>query len=143
MSPKTMLRFVVSLPAIAAALLGQAGCNRASEPKMAAPAAPAWKLDESKFVAPIRFGAADLDPAKGACTDFAGYANAKWLAANPIPATVVVGRFDVLELRSLGIQGSLRSGGRRAAPPASRIPLPTSGPRAWTRRASTLRVSRP
>jgi len=108
MTSRRIVRFVV-LPAIAAALLGQAGCNRASEPKTApATAAPAWKLDESKLTAPIRFGVADLDPAKGACTDFAGYANAKWLAANPIPGDKSSwGAFDVLELRSLGIQRQL------------------------------------
>jgi putative endopeptidase len=98
------------LPIIAAVLLGQAGCKRASEPENAAApsAAPAWRLDEKKLSAPIRFGVADLDPAKGACTDFAGYANAKWLAANPIPGDKSSwGAFDVLELRSLGIQRQL------------------------------------
>ena len=79
-----------------------------SEPEKRRPAAPAWKLDENKLAAPIRFGVADLDPAKGACTDFAGYANSKWLAANPIPGDKSSwGAFDVLELRSLGIQRQL------------------------------------
>ena len=115
MSSKTALRLVV-LPVIAAVLLGQAGCKRADEPEKAA-AAPAWKLDESKLAAPIRFGIADLDPAKGACTDFAGYANSKWLAANPIPGDKSSwGAFDVLELRSLGIQRQLaeRAAGQAA-----------------------------
>jgi len=109
MTSRTTLRNIV-LPVIAAVLLGQAGCKRASEPETAAApsAAPAWRLDEKKLAAPIRFGVADLDPAKGACKDFAGYANAKWLAANPIPGDKSSwGAFDVLELRSLGIQRQL------------------------------------
>ncbi len=108
MTSNAKLRTIV-LSAIATVLLGPAGCNRASEPKTAAAtAAPAWKLDESKLAAPIRFGIADLDPAKGACTDFAGYANSRWLAANPIPGDKSSwGAFDVLELRSLGIQRQL------------------------------------
>ncbi|HEU4923986.1 MAG TPA: peptidase, partial [Burkholderiales bacterium] len=56
----------------------------------------------------MAFGAADLDPAKGACRDFAGYANDKWLGSNPIPGDKTSwGPFDVLELRSLGIQRQL------------------------------------
>jgi len=113
--------FFVVVPIAAAALLGQTGCKRASEaPVAAAPqAAPAWSLDESKLVAPIRFSAADLDPAKSACNDFAGYANDKWLAANPIPGDRSSwGAFDVLEERSLSTQ-------RQLAEHAAGLPAPT------------------
>lgn len=105
----TVRRFVV-LPIVTVVLLGQAGCERANESKVAAPPseAPAWKLDETKLAAPIRFSVADLDATRRACDDFAGYANAKWLAANPIPGDKSSwGAWDVLELRALGIQRQL------------------------------------
>ncbi len=101
---------IVALPIVTAALLGQAGCKRATDVQVtAAPqAAPAWSLDESKLIAPIGFTVADLDPAKGACNDFSAYVNDKWLAANPIPGDKTSwGPWDVLELRSLGIQQQL------------------------------------
>jgi putative endopeptidase len=46
-----------------------------------------------------RFHVTDLDPARNACNDFAGYANDKWLAANAIPGIERRGRIDVLEER--------------------------------------------
>ena len=106
---KTM-PFVV-MPVLAAVLLVQAGCNKRStetQVSEAPPAAPAWRLDESKLVAPIRFGIADLDPAKSACNDFSAYVNDKWLAANPIPGDKTSwGPWDVLALRTPGIQRQL------------------------------------
>ena len=109
MERRTIGRSVIS-GFVAAALLTQAGCQRApeTEPVAATPAAPAWKLDESLLTPPIRFSAADLDPALDPCRDFAGYANGKWLAANAIPGDKTSwGAWDVLELRSLGIQRQL------------------------------------
>jgi putative endopeptidase len=103
------LHFVVP-PLAAALLLALVGCKRPSEVPVAAKSqpAPAWSLDEGKLVTPIRFSATDLDPARNACNDFAGYANGKWLAANPIPSDKSEwGPWDVLELRSLGIQRQL------------------------------------
>lgn len=109
MSTRKSLHFVAW--SVAATLLtAESGCKRAEEPKSDASASntPAWKLDESQLAAPIRFSPADLDPAKNACTDFNGYVNDKWLAANPIPGDKTSwGPFDVLELRSLGIQRQL------------------------------------
>jgi putative endopeptidase len=109
----------VLLSCVAALLLVQSGCKRSGDAQVAAAPqeAPAWSLDESKLIAPIRFSATDLDPAKGACNDFAGYANDKWLAANPIPGDRTSwGAFDVLEERSLGVQRQLAE--RAASRPA-------------------------
>ncbi len=114
------LRFA-AFSVLLAALPGLPGCKRPSEPEAAAasPGTPAWTLDESTLTAPIRFSAADLDPAKGACDDFSGYANTRWLAANPIPGDKTSwGPFDVLELRSLGIQRQLAERAASEAAPA-------------------------
>jgi putative endopeptidase len=47
----------------------------------------------------------DLDPAISACQDFNGYANGKWIAANPIPADKTRwGAFDALREQSLAAQ---------------------------------------
>ena len=53
----------------------------------AAPAADANALtrDESNLPPVNRFSADQLDTTKNACTDFGGYVNGKWLAANEIP----------------------------------------------------------
>jgi putative endopeptidase len=100
-NPKTR-----SLSIGAAVLLALAGCQKAPEQK--AEAAPAFRLDEAQLIQPIRFGAGDLDASKSACTDFAAYANDKWLAANPIPADQVRwGAFNVLRERSLQVQKQL------------------------------------
>ena len=104
-SPKTLL-----LPlAVAAAL---AGCNRADTPPApaadAAPRAAAYTLDESTLPPVNRFQASDLDPSKNACVDFAGYANAKFLAANPVPGDRTSwGAFEMLDERSNAVQRQL------------------------------------
>jgi putative endopeptidase len=95
-----------SLAVGAAVVLAVAACAKAPQPQAAA--APAFKLDESHLIQPIRFSAADLDASKNACTDLAGYANDKWLAVNPIPADQVRwGAFNVLRERSLEVQKQL------------------------------------
>ena len=102
LSPK-----VRSLSIGAAVVLALAGCQKAPEQKVDA-AAPAFKLDESQLIQPIRFNPSDLDASKSACTDLAAYANDKWLAANPIPADQVRwGAFNVLRERSLQVQKQL------------------------------------
>ena len=109
MDRRTISRSVISA-CVAATLLTQAGCKRAPETEAVAtaPAAPAWTLDESLLTPPVRFTAADLDPAIDPCKDFAAYANGKWIAANAIPGDKTSwGAWDVLELRSLGIQRQL------------------------------------
>jgi putative endopeptidase len=109
------------IPMAAAIVLFQVGCKRevATAVAPATQSAPAWSLDESALVRPIRFSSADLDAGKSACNDFAGYANAKWLAANPIPGDEISwGPWDVLEQRSLGIQ-------RQLAERAAGLPTPS------------------
>ncbi len=50
----------------------------------------------------------DLDPAIPACRDLDGFVNAKWLAANPVPADRTTwGSFELLGERSLAIQHAL------------------------------------
>ncbi|MEB1528834.1 M13-type metalloendopeptidase [Xanthomonas campestris pv. campestris] len=104
--------------AVSAAL---SGCNK---PDAAAPAADAakteaaasapaaapaeLKLDASKLPAYNAFNANDLDPAKDACGDFAGYVNGKWLAANEIPKDRSSwGAFSILDERSVAVQHQL------------------------------------
>ncbi|HET6782960.1 MAG TPA: peptidase, partial [Pseudoxanthomonas sp.] len=75
----------------------------------ATPAEPAaLKLDESKLPPVNRFVVADLDTTKNACTDFGGYVNGKWLAANAIPGDRTSwGAFEMLDERSTGVQHQL------------------------------------
>jgi putative endopeptidase len=55
---------------------------------------------------PLRRG--DLDVSKDACTDFGGYANGKWLAANAIPGDRTSwGAFEMLDERSQAVQRQL------------------------------------
>ncbi|MFZ5638879.1 MAG: M13 family metallopeptidase [Pseudomonadota bacterium] len=71
-------------------------------------AAPALTLDESKLPPFNQFKAADLDAAKNACTDFSGFVNGKWLAANAIPGDRTSwGAFEMLDERSTAVQRQL------------------------------------
>ena len=104
-TPKTLL---LSL-SIAAAL---AGCQKPADTAAATDApkadAPAYTLDESKLPPVNRFLMGDLDPSKSACTDFGGYVNGKWLAANAIPADRTSwGAFEMLDERSTAAQRQL------------------------------------
>ena len=92
--------------------LALAACNR----EAAAPAAstgtpgdaPKLTLDESKLPPVNRFAAADVDGSKNACTDFGGYINGKWLAANQIPGDRTSwGAFEMLDERSTAVQRQL------------------------------------
>src|SRR5690606_8451001 len=87
-----------------------AACSREeSAPAPAAPAAaPVLTLDESKLPPVNRFELADLGDAAQACTDFAAYANSKWLDANPIPSDRTSwGAFEMLDERSNAVQQQL------------------------------------
>jgi putative endopeptidase len=98
---------IVALPVALAVTLALSGCQKAPD-KTAAPAAPAWKLDETQLLQPFRFSAADLDASKSACVDLAANANDKWLAANPIPADQTAwGAGSLLRDRSLQVQHQL------------------------------------
>jgi len=90
--------------AIATAL---AACSKKDESAPAAEA-PALTLDESRLPPVNRFQVADLDETKQACHDFAGYANGKWLDANPVPGDRTSwGAFEMLDERSTAIQQQL------------------------------------
>ncbi|GGD57415.1 M13 family metallopeptidase [Pseudoxanthomonas indica] len=99
--------------AVTAALAGCSKPNDAASPDAAAQATPAaaelkLTLDESKLPPVNRFQLADLDDSKGACTDFGGYINSKWLAANPIPGDRSSwGAFEMLDERSTAVQRQL------------------------------------
>jgi putative endopeptidase len=92
--------------------LALAACNRdAAAPAAstdAAADAPKLTLDESKLPPFNRFTAADVDASKNACTDFGGYINGKWLAANEIPGDRTSwGAFEMLGERSLAVRQQL------------------------------------
>ncbi len=71
-------------------------------------AAPALTLDESTLPPYNRFLASDLDTSKNACTDFGGYVNGTWLAANAIPGDRTSwGAFEMLDERSTAVQHQL------------------------------------
>jgi putative endopeptidase len=101
-----LLSVAVSLALAACAKKEEAA---APAPAVVAPEAPAaLTLDESKLPAANRFQIADLDTSKNACTDFGGYANGKWLAANAIPSDRSTwGSFEVLGERSTAVQHQL------------------------------------
>ncbi len=98
-----------------AAALALSACDKSAAPDAApattppaADAAPALTLDESKLPPFNRFLIDDLDTAANACTDFAGYVNGKWLAANPIPGDRTSwGAFEMLDERSTAVQHQL------------------------------------
>ncbi|WP_164916230.1 M13 family metallopeptidase, partial [Xanthomonas perforans] len=101
--------------AVATAL---SGCKKSEDTAPAAPAGdtaattPAapktLTLDQSKLPAVNQFTAADLDPNSNACTDLNAYANAKFLAANPVPSDRTSwGAFEMLDERSNAIQRQL------------------------------------
>ncbi|MCE5232677.1 MAG: M13 family metallopeptidase [Mizugakiibacter sp.] len=83
--------------------LGLAGCATQTPSKgaakMAAAAVPA---------APKVFDVSELGDPASACTDFNTFVNAKWVAANPIPADRVRwGAFDALQEKSLDTQHAI------------------------------------
>lgn len=70
--------------------------------------APKLTLDESKLPPFNQFKAEDLDASKNVCTDFGGYANGKFLAANPVPGDRTSwGAFEMLDERSNAVQQQL------------------------------------
>jgi putative endopeptidase len=103
-------RLLVSLALLAT--LALAGCSRQggqsnATPASAAPAAQrtAPSIDESALVPTLHFSLGDVDTDKDPCTDFFGYVNDKWLAANPIPADRAIwGPALIAEERALGVQ---------------------------------------
>jgi putative endopeptidase len=102
--PSASMKKIQYTALAAAVALALAGCQKkAAEPVAAA--APEFKLDESQLIQPIRFSPADVDATQNICTDISANANAKWLAANPIPGDQTRwGAFNVLGERSLQVQ---------------------------------------
>ena len=84
-----------------------AACQKTEAPA-AGPVAEAPKLqvDLSQVAQqPIALRADDVSPEIQACQDFNGHVNAKWLAANPVPADRTTwGAFPALGERSLQVQ---------------------------------------
>jgi putative endopeptidase len=103
----------VSLKPLALAMavtVALAACQKAETPAPApVAAAPAPVVDMAALKTPIiSFQAADLDTNIAACDDLNGFVNAKWLAANPVPADRTTwGSFELLAERSLEIQHAL------------------------------------
>lgn len=101
---KTLPRILLLSAAVSLALTA---CNReAGEAGTGAP--KALSLDESRLPPVNRFRVEDLDTTKDACNDFGGYANAKFLAVNPVPADRTSwGAFEMLDERSTAVQQQL------------------------------------
>ena len=98
--------------AVTAALAACSKKEEAAAPATVATAASAepakLTLDESKLPPVNRFLLTDLDTTKNACTDFGGYVNGKWLAANDIPSDRTSwGAFEMLDERSTAVQKQL------------------------------------
>ncbi len=65
---------------------------------------------------PSAFDVSELDGSINACTDFNGFVNARWVAANPIPADRTRwGSFDALREDSLNVQRRIVEQAARAA----------------------------
>jgi len=104
-----ILLLTLSVAAALAACKREPAADQAAASADAKPAeTAALTLDESKLPPVNRFTPADLDASKNACTDFNGYVNEKWLAANPIPGDRSSwGAFEMLDERSNAVQQQL------------------------------------
>src|SRR4249919_432983 len=105
--PKALL-LSLSIVATLAACNREAAAPAADASAAKADAAPKLTLDESKLPGVNTFQVGDLDATKNACTDFNGYVNGKWLAANAIPGDRTSwGSMEVLDERSTSVQRQL------------------------------------
>jgi putative endopeptidase len=113
-----MTQSMLKPTALAVALLSALTASGCTQEKMSATAAVAGAAkpaaaktltrDESKLPPVNRFAISDLDTSKNACTDFGGYVNGKWKAANEIPGDRSSwGAFDMLDERSIAVQRQL------------------------------------
>ena len=99
-TPKMLLLSLAVAAAVAGCSKSDDAAAPAADTTAAAPAA--LTLDESKLPPVNRFVISDLDTSKNACTDFGGYVNGKWLAANAIPGDRSSwGAFEMLAERSM------------------------------------------
>ena len=94
--------------AVSAALALTACGKQESADTPAAPAGSASVAHAATAAAPSVFDISELGQAAEACTDFNQFVNAKWIAANPIPADQTVwGSFNLLREKSLADQHAL------------------------------------
>ena len=102
-TPKILFLSLAVTAALSACKQPEAGADAK------APAdAPKLTLDESKLPPFNQFKAENLDASKNVCTDFGGYANGKFLAANPVPGDRTSwGAFEMLDERSNAVQQQL------------------------------------
>ena len=106
--PQLLLLSLAVTLALAACKRDAATPDTGSADTTADPATAAYSLDEAKLPGVNRFTKDDLDPSKTACSDFNGYVNSKWLAANPIPGDRSSwGAFEMLAERSSAVQQQL------------------------------------
>jgi putative endopeptidase len=107
--PQILLLSVAVSVALAACGKKEEAATPAASATAATTTEPAaLKLDESKLPPVNRFLVSDLDTSKNACTDFGGYVNGKWLAANAIPSDRTSwGAFEMLAERSTAVQHQL------------------------------------
>ncbi|MGB3463391.1 M13 family metallopeptidase [Rhodanobacter lindaniclasticus] len=107
---KTLLKplaLAVSAALALAACGKQEPASTSAAPAGTASAAPA-SSSAATAAAPNVFDVSELGQAAEACTDFNQFVNAKWVAANPIPADQTVwGSFNLLREKSLSDQHAL------------------------------------
>ena len=105
---KTLLKPLALAVSAALALTAcgkQEPVDTAAAPGSTASAANASSSADATAAAPSVFDISELGPAAEACTDFNQFVNAKWVAANAIPADQTVwGSFNLLREKSLSDQ---------------------------------------
>ncbi|MDE2249369.1 MAG: peptidase, partial [Xanthomonadaceae bacterium] len=106
-------QYLKPLALATAVALALAGCGKSEQPAAPAPAkpatAPAPAASAAVAAAPKSvFDVAELGAPGEACSNFNAFVNAKWVAANPIPADQTVwGAFSMLHEKSLAEQRQL------------------------------------
>lgn len=117
-TPSITLFKKTTIAALVTATVALGACSQ-NHSKTPEPDRPfAYRLDESKLPAYIRFSPQDLDPAQSPCSDLNAYVNGQWIANNEIPGDRTRwGAFPLLAERSIGIQRQLAE--QAAAQPAA------------------------
>ncbi|WP_323031025.1 M13 family metallopeptidase [Brachymonas denitrificans] len=94
--------------AVSSAIAAQAANGNQPSGAGASSSTGTYTIDQTKLLPFNAFKVDDLDKSIDACHDFAGYANARFLAANPVPSDRTIwGSFDMLGERSMQIQQQL------------------------------------
>ncbi|MFM2325352.1 MAG: hypothetical protein RL244_2231, partial [Pseudomonadota bacterium] len=100
-------RLVLAL-AVSAAVSAQAANSSQFPSAGISSNAGTYTIDQTRLLPFNAFKVGDLDKSIDACHDFAGYANARFLAAHPVPSDRTSwGSFDMLEERSRQTQQQL------------------------------------